>query len=46
MSTTQAWGAGIATVAADGSTLDTYFRHLGWGDSVGVPAGTASPQPK
>ena len=38
MSTTHAWGVGIATVAADGSTLDTYFRHLGWGDSV--PAGT------
>jgi 2,3,4,5-tetrahydropyridine-2-carboxylate N-succinyltransferase len=38
MSTTHAWGVGIATVAADGTTLDTYFRHLGWGDAV--PAGT------
>ena len=38
MSTTQAWGVVIATVAADGTTLDTYFRHLGFGDAV--PAGT------
>jgi len=38
MSTTQAWGVGIATVAADGTTLDTYFRHLGFGEAV--PAGT------
>ena len=38
MSTTQAWGVGIATVAADGTTLDTYFRHLGLGEAV--PAGT------
>ena len=38
MSTTQAWGVGIATVAADGTTLDTYFRHLGLG--AAVPAGT------
>ena len=38
MSSTQAWGVGIATVAADGTTLDTYFRHLGLG--AGVPAGT------
>ena len=38
MSTTQAWGVGIAPVAADGTTLDTYFRHLGLGEAV--PAGT------
>jgi 2,3,4,5-tetrahydropyridine-2-carboxylate N-succinyltransferase len=38
MSTTQAWGVGIATVATDGTTLDTYFRHLGLGEAV--PAGT------
>jgi 2,3,4,5-tetrahydropyridine-2,6-dicarboxylate N-succinyltransferase len=38
MSTTQAWGVGIATVAAGGTTLDTYFRHLGLGEAV--PAGT------
>jgi 2,3,4,5-tetrahydropyridine-2-carboxylate N-succinyltransferase len=38
MSTTQAWGVGIATVAADGTKLDTYFRHLGLGEAV--PAGT------
>jgi len=38
MSSTQAWGVGIATVAADCTTLDTYFRHLGLGAEV--PAGT------
>lgn len=38
MSTTQAWGVGIATVASDGTTLDTYFRHLGFGEAV--PSGT------
>jgi 2,3,4,5-tetrahydropyridine-2-carboxylate N-succinyltransferase len=38
MSSTQAWGVGIATVATDGTTLDTYFRHLGLGEAV--PAGT------
>ena len=38
MSSTQAWGVGIATVAADCTTLDTYFRHLGLG--AAVPAGT------
>ena len=27
-----AWGAGLATVAADGSVLDTWFRWLGWGE--------------
>ena len=33
-----AWGVGLATVAADGTTLDTFFRHLGLGNAV--PAGT------
>jgi 2,3,4,5-tetrahydropyridine-2-carboxylate N-succinyltransferase len=27
-----AWGAGLATVAADGSVLDTWYRWLGWGE--------------
>ncbi len=26
-----AWGVGLATIAADGTTLDTFFRHLGLG---------------
>jgi len=33
-----AWGVGLATIAADGATLDTFFRHLGLGNAV--PAGT------
>ncbi|MBM3730275.1 MAG: 2,3,4,5-tetrahydropyridine-2,6-dicarboxylate N-succinyltransferase [Actinobacteria bacterium] len=32
--TKNAWGVGLATVAADGSVLDTRFRALGWGDTV------------
>ena len=35
---TSAWGVGLATIAADGVTLDTFFRHLGLGNAV--PAGT------
>ncbi len=27
-----AWGAGLATIAADGATLDTWYRWLGWGE--------------
>jgi 2,3,4,5-tetrahydropyridine-2-carboxylate N-succinyltransferase len=27
-----AWGAGFATIAADGTTLDAWYRWLGWGD--------------
>ncbi|MFV0307306.1 MAG: DapH/DapD/GlmU-related protein [Desertimonas sp.] len=27
-----AWGAGFATEAADGTTLDTWYRWLGWGE--------------
>ena len=34
----RAWGVGLATIAADGTTLDTFFRHLGLGNAV--PAGT------
>jgi 2,3,4,5-tetrahydropyridine-2,6-dicarboxylate N-succinyltransferase len=30
--TRMAWGAGLATVAADGSVLDTWYRWLGWGE--------------
>ena len=30
-----AWGAGLATIARDGSTLDTWYRWLGWGDFGG-----------
>ena len=33
-----AWGVGLATIAADGTTLDTFYRHLGLADAV--PAGT------
>jgi hypothetical protein len=34
-----AWGAGLATEAADGTTLDAWFRWLGWGeDAGGAPA--------
>lgn len=33
-----AWGVGLATVAADGAVLDTRFRALGWGDSVPTDA--------
>jgi 2,3,4,5-tetrahydropyridine-2-carboxylate N-succinyltransferase len=35
---TSAWGVGLATIAADGTTLDTFFRRLGLGNAV--PAGT------
>jgi 2,3,4,5-tetrahydropyridine-2-carboxylate N-succinyltransferase len=30
-----AWGAGLATVADDGATLDTWYRWLGWGEFGG-----------
>ncbi len=29
-----AWGVGLATIAADGTTLDTWFRRLGWGEEI------------
>lgn len=31
-----AWGAGMATIAADGSVLDTWYRWLGWGEYGGA----------
>lgn len=30
--TRTAWGAGFSTEAGDGTTLDAWFRWLGWGD--------------
>ncbi|MBA3604866.1 MAG: 2,3,4,5-tetrahydropyridine-2,6-dicarboxylate N-succinyltransferase [Acidimicrobiia bacterium] len=30
--TRMAWGGGFTTVAADGTTLDAWFRWLGWGE--------------
>jgi 2,3,4,5-tetrahydropyridine-2-carboxylate N-succinyltransferase len=33
--TRMAWGAGLATIAADGSVLDTWYRWLGWGEFGG-----------
>jgi 2,3,4,5-tetrahydropyridine-2,6-dicarboxylate N-succinyltransferase len=30
--TRPAWGAGLTTTAADGSTLDAWYRWLGWGE--------------
>jgi 2,3,4,5-tetrahydropyridine-2-carboxylate N-succinyltransferase len=30
----EAWGAGLATIADDGSVLDTWYPHLGWGPAV------------
>jgi len=41
-----AWGVGVATTAADGTVLDVFYRHLGWGDRVpekhssNIPFGT------
>ena len=39
-----AWGVGLATIAADGTTLDTFFRHLGLANAVptGTPTETQS----
>jgi 2,3,4,5-tetrahydropyridine-2-carboxylate N-succinyltransferase len=38
--TRTAWGAGLATIASDGSVLDTWYRWLGWGEfgDDGCPA--------
>lgn len=36
--TKNAWGVGLATIAADGAVLDTRFRALGWGDAVPTDA--------
>jgi 2,3,4,5-tetrahydropyridine-2,6-dicarboxylate N-succinyltransferase len=30
--TRMAWGAGLATIDSNGSTLDTWYRWLGWGE--------------
>jgi 2,3,4,5-tetrahydropyridine-2-carboxylate N-succinyltransferase len=30
--TRTAWGAGLTTIAGDGSTLDAWYRWLGWGE--------------
>ncbi|MCX6530632.1 MAG: 2,3,4,5-tetrahydropyridine-2,6-dicarboxylate N-succinyltransferase [Actinobacteria bacterium] len=40
--TTSAWGVGLATVAADGTVLDTRFRALGFGDAVPTDAPRSS----
>ena len=37
--TRTAWGAGFATEAGDGTTLDAWFRWLGWGE-----LGTEAPE--
>src|SRR6185436_9564484 len=37
--TKMAWGAGFSTIAADGTTLDAWFRWLGWGE-----LGTEAPE--
>ena len=37
--TRMAWGAGFTTEAADGTTLDAWFRWLGWGE-----LGTEAPE--
>jgi 2,3,4,5-tetrahydropyridine-2-carboxylate N-succinyltransferase len=37
--TRTAWGAGFTTEAADGTTLDAWFRWLGWGE-----LGTEAPE--
>lgn len=29
-----AWGQGLASIAADGTVLDSWFRSLGWGETV------------
>lgn len=36
--TKNAWGVGLATIAPDGSVLDTRFRALGWGDTIPADA--------
>lgn len=41
MTKTAAWGVGVATIAADGSVLDVFYRHLGWGEQV--PTDVAPP---
>lgn len=38
MTSTAAWGVGVSTIAADGSVLDVFYRHLGWGEQVSSAA--------
>ena len=38
-----AWGAGFTTRAADGTTLDAWFRWLGWGE-FGAEVSVAGPR--
>ena len=38
-------GAGFTTVAADGTTLDAWFRWLGWGESGSRPRPSRTPSP-
>jgi 2,3,4,5-tetrahydropyridine-2,6-dicarboxylate N-succinyltransferase len=33
-----AWGVGLATVASDGTVLDTWYRQLGWGETIPAAA--------
>ena len=40
--TTSAWGVGLATVAADGTVLDTRFRALGFADAIPTDAPRSS----
>ena len=40
--TKNAWGVGLATIAADGAVLDTRFRALGWGDAAPTDAPQSS----
>ena len=37
--TRTAWGAGFTTEAGDGTTLDAWFRWLGWGEYGGTKPG-------
>ncbi len=39
-----AWGRGLATIAADGTVLDTWYPDLGLGDSVEPLGGDRSPR--
>ncbi len=38
MAGTAAWGVGVSTIAADGSVLDVFYRHLGWGEQFSSSA--------
>jgi len=42
--TRSAWGAGLATIAADGATLDTWYRWLGWGEYGDDAMAAANPE--